>query len=112
MDNLRDPVTAPDDGPPTAEDLFADFIEGADEGRVVFEDFVALHPEHADALTRMHRRFHAMSTAFSVVAVAIAAPSAALRVPELSTSRYSLIVVPPSGVSSPVKPFPEMSRNF
>ena len=68
MDNLRDPVTAPDDGTPTAEDLFADFIEGADEGRVVFEDFVALHPEHADALTRMHRRFHAMSTAFSVLA--------------------------------------------
>jgi WD40 repeat protein/tRNA A-37 threonylcarbamoyl transferase component Bud32 len=53
---------------PSAEDLFADYLELLEAGeQVEFEAWAAEHPVHIPALRRMHQRWHAMAAAFATM---------------------------------------------
>ncbi len=72
---------------PTAEDLFADYLELIEEGQVVdFERFCAAHPARAAAMRKMHVRWWAMTQAFTALSLGGSA-----RVDAVSASVESLM---------------------
>ncbi|MGB3967982.1 MAG: serine/threonine-protein kinase, partial [Planctomycetota bacterium] len=53
---------------PTAEGLFADFLDRVEAGEAVdFDAVCAAHPQHAGALRKVHTRWQSMSQAFSTL---------------------------------------------